>query len=84
MIFKITNQDNDKYLICCNVGKLIDIIKQFNMYHIFILNSNVGDTFNMEELAEEDYNHAVCRFDDDENCFNNNFKSKQKEEKTCI
>ena len=87
MIFKITNQDNDKYLICSaghNFVKLIDIIKQFNMYHIFILNSNVGDTFNMEELAEEDYNHVLCRFKDDENCFNNKFKSKQKEEKTYI
>ena len=35
----------------------------------------------MEELDEVDYNHVVCRFKDDENCFNNNFKSKQKEEK---
>ena len=77
MIFKITNQDNDKYLICCNFNKLLDIIKQFNMYHLFILNSNDGDTFNMEELYERDqnYNDIVARFKDDENCFNNNFKS---------
>ena len=70
MIFKITNQDNDKYLICCNFGELLDIIKQFNMsrgglcphamrgwtpgYHLFILNSNDSDTFNMEELDERD------------------------------
>ena len=46
MIFKITNQDNDKYLICCTFNKLIDIIKQFNMHHVFMLNSNDGDTFN--------------------------------------
>ena len=70
MIFKITNQNNDKYLICCNFGELLDIIKQFNMsrgglcptqcggrtpgYHLFILNSNDSDTFNMEELNERD------------------------------
>ena len=51
---------SNKYLICCNFGKLIDILKQFNMYHIFILNSNDGDTFNMEELDEVDYNHVIC------------------------
>ena len=59
MIFKITNQDNDKYLLCYNFNKLLDIIKQFNMYHLFILNSNDGDTFNLEELDERYYNHVV-------------------------
>ena len=55
MIFKIINEDSDEYLVCCNFWELLDIIKQFNMYHLFILNSIDGDTFNLEELDEQLY-----------------------------
>ena len=73
MIFKIKNRDNDKYLICCNFSKLLDILKQFNIYHLFILNFNDGNSFNLEELDEQDenYNDLISRFNNNENFFNN-------------
>ena len=73
MIFKITNQNNDKYLICCNFGKLLDIINNYNMSHLFILDSSNGDPYNLEEIdeIEKNYNEFVCRFKDDKHCVNN-------------
>ena len=76
MIFQIINQNNSKYLICCNFWKLIDIIQIFKMYYLFIENSNNCDKFILEKIDERDenYNDVVHKFKDDENCFNNNFK----------
>ena len=75
MIFKIINQNNGKYLICCKFWKLLDIIKIFNMYYLFINDSNNGDNFILKEIDERDkpYNDVIHKFNDDDNCFNNNF-----------
>ena len=78
MIFKIINQNNGKYLICCNFWKIIDILNIFKMFYSFIENSNDGDNFILEEIDENDehYNDVLHKFKDDDNCFNNNFTHK--------